>query len=64
MLGDSRELFLEGRETSSEVLREAVDALSLPAKTQGSWAGPRAAPPGGRRRPMMAKRVVTLGSET
>lgn len=36
---DSGGLSLGGRETSSEVLREAVSAHSLPDKTQGGQAG-------------------------
>lgn len=59
----NRDLFLEGRETSGDVLWETAKARFLPEKTQESWAGPRAAPPGVRRRVVMAERTRAVSSE-
>lgn len=55
----SGDLFLGGR----EILWEAMKAHYLPEKTQEERAGPRTAPPGGRRRIVMAERTMALSSE-
>ena len=59
---DSGGLSLGGRATSSEVLREAVSAHSLPDKTEGGSGRAMGSPPGGRRRAVMIESPSILGN--